>query len=126
MKGLIISALIFVLLIVGTIINCFYVNHVHTQMSQMVSSISQMPCYENTVLICELKEFWSHHKSILSVSVSYDYIDDLTNKLDSLEQSNKSEDATQLAINIELLQNAIDAIIRLENIKIDNILKKQM
>lgn len=122
MKGLIVSTSLFLILIVGIIANSIYANSVHDDMHEMVSKISHTPCTENTQIIEEIKEYWEHNKSILSISVSFDYIDDLTNKLDAVQQANHSLDKTQLAINIELLQNSIDAIIRLENIKIENIL----
>ena len=122
MKGLIISTSLFLLLVIGVIANSFYANTVHDDMHAMVYEISHTPSPENATQIDKIKEYWERHKVLLSISVSFDYIDDLTNKLDALEQANSSFDKTQLAINIELLQNSIDAIIRLENIKIDNIL----
>ena len=122
MKGLIISTSLFLLLVIGVIANSFYANTVHDDMHAMVYEISHTPSPENATQINKIKEYWERHKTLLSISVSFDYIDDLTNKLDALEQANSSFDKTQLAINIELLQNSIDAIIRLENIKIDNIL----
>lgn len=122
MKGLIISTSLFLLLVIGVIANSFYANTVHDDMHAMVYEISHTPSPENANQINKIKEYWERHKVLLSISVSFDYIDDLTNKLDALEQANSSFDKTQLAINIELLQNSIDAIIRLENIKIDNIL----
>ncbi len=122
MKGLIISTSLFLLLVIGVIANSFYANTVHDDMHAMVYEISHTPRTENATQINKIKEYWERHKVLLSISVSFDYIDDLTNKLDALEQANSSFDKTQLAINIELLQNSIDAIIRLENIKIDNIL----
>ena len=122
MKGLIISTSLFLILVIGVIANSFYANTVHDDMHAMVYEISHTPSPENATQINKIKEYWEYHKVLLSISVSFDYIDDLTNKLDALEQANSSFDKTQLAINIELLQNSIDAIIRLENIKINNIL----
>ncbi len=122
MKEFIFTIFLFIILLASIILNCIYVNSIHDFMHNKVNEISTTPCKENEDLINELIAYWEDKKILLSISVSFSQIDDLSNALDSLYASNSAEDITQLSINIELLQNAIDAIMRLEQFSIENIL----
>lgn len=121
MRGFIITSGLFIALIVTIIFNYGYVNKVHNDMHQMVAELSNEPTEENTDLIQKLIDYWEKKNILLSVSVSFREIDNLSNALDSLYAANKSEDIAQFMIYKELAQNAIDAIMRLERFTIDNI-----
>ncbi|MBO5716423.1 MAG: DUF4363 family protein [Clostridia bacterium] len=122
MKGFIISTCIFITLLICIFINYNYVNSVHTAMCEMVAQLSNETTKENDVIIENLQEYWERKSIILSISVSFREIDDLTNAIDSLSAANELGDNTQFAIRKELVKNAINAVIRLEKISIENIL----
>ena len=122
MKGFVLTLIIFALLISGIVINCIFVNKVHKDMHELVDKVSPSPSEGNEVLIKQIEKLWDERKKLLSISVSFSEIDDITNRIDALFASNQSKDAVQIAINIELLQNAIDTLKRLEMFSIENIL----
>ena len=121
MKGFIFTVSLFIILVVLIISNYFFVNEVHDHMHSKVNELDTAPSDKNSKLIIELKDFWESNKAMLSISVSFREIDDLSNALDAVYAANSTQNAVQLSINIELLQNAIDAIMRLERISIENI-----
>ena len=122
MKGFILTLILFTLLIASIIINCFFVNNVHKDMHELVDKVSPYPSEENEALIKQIEKLWDERKKLLSISVSFSEIDKVTNSIDALSASNQSKDATQIAINIKLLQNAIDTLKRLEMFSVENIL----
>ena len=91
-------------------------------MHELVDKVSPSPSEGNEALIKQIEKLWDERKKLLSISVSFSEIDDVTNRIDALFASNQSKDAVQIAINIELLQNAIDTLKRLEMFSIENIL----
>ena len=122
MKGFILTLILFTLLIASIIINCFFVNNVHKDMHELVDKVSPYPSEKNEALIKQIEKLWDERKKLLSISVSFSEIDKVTNSIDALSASNQSKDATQIAINIKLLQNAIDTLKRLEMFSVENIL----
>ena len=122
MKGFIIATSLFISLLICIFINYNYVNTVHTTMNEMVTLLSEKPCEENVAIIQNLQLYWENKSVILSISVSFREIDNLTNAIDSLYASNKSNNNIQFSIQKELLKNAIDAVVRLERFSIKNIL----
>lgn len=122
MKGFIITTCIFLGLLICIFLNFNYVNTVHSTMHEIVDELFDKPCEENNSIISKLQEYWDKKNTILSISVSFREIDDLTNAIDSLSAANKIGDAIQFSIYKELVENAIDAVIRLEKISVKNIL----
>jgi hypothetical protein len=121
MKGFIITAILFIALIVSIILNCEFVNTVHDDMHSIVAKLSNEPNLENEKTIKALKEYWDRNNTLLSVSVSFREIDNLSNAIDSLYAANKSQNTAHFLLYKELTQNAIDAIMRLEKFSIKNI-----
>lgn len=121
MKGFIITTCLFVSVLICIFLNYNYVNSLHDTMHEMVSQLSNEPSEENTAIIENIKKNWKKKKSLLSISVSFREIDDLSNAIDSLFAANETKNSTQFSIYKELTQNAIDAIMRLERISIENI-----
>ena len=122
MKGFIITSCLFVSLLICIFINYNYINTVHSTMHEMVAELSAEPSEYNDGLIKELQNYWEKKSAIISISVSFCEIDDLTNAIDSLSAANELRDKTQFAIRKELVENAINAVIRLEKLSIKNIL----
>ena len=89
-------------------------------MHSMVEQLSNMPSNKNEEIIVSLKQYWDSKNTLLSFSVSFREIDDLSNKLDSMYAANQSGNTSQFLISKELLQNAIDAIMRLERFSVKN------
>ena len=65
---------------------------------------------------------WEKKSIWLSLSVSYDDIEELTDIMDAVSVTNSTENITQFQTNVELLLNEIDEIGRLEKFSIKNIL----
>lgn len=122
MKGFIITTCIFLGLIICIFLNFNYVNTVHSTMHEIVDKLSDKPCEENNAIISKLQEYWDKKNTILSISVSFREIDDLTDAIDALSASNEIGDITQFSIYKQLVENAIDTVIRLEKFSIKNIL----
>lgn len=121
MKGFIITTCLFVSVLICIFLNYNYVNSLYDTMHEMISQLSNEPSEENTAIIENIKKNWKKKKSLLSISVSFREIDDLSNAIDSLFAANETKNSTQFSIYKELTQNAIDAIMRLERISIENI-----
>ena len=122
MRGFIITTILLTLLIICIVLNYSFVNEVHDHMHSLVKTILIDDFEKNKSIIEELRSYWEKKNALLSISVSFREIDELSCALDSLEAANKINDRAQLAIYKEHLQNAIDAIMRLERISIKNIL----
>lgn len=122
MKGFIITTCIFLGLLICIFLNFNYVNTVHSTMHEIVDELSDNPCEENEIIIAKLQEYWKSKSSILSISVSFREIDDLSDAIDALSAANKIGDTSQFAIYKQLVENAIDTVIRLEKFSIKNIL----
>ena len=122
MKGFIITACIFLGLLICIFLNFNYVNTVHITMHEIVDELSDKPCEENNAIISKLQEYWDKKNTILSISVSFREIDDLTDAIDALSAANEIGDITQFSIYKQLVENAIDTVIRLEKFSIKNIL----
>ena len=122
MRGFIITTCLFIALLVCIFLNYNYVNSVHTTMHEIVDELSGDPCEENDIIISKLQEYWDSKNTTLSISVSFREIDDLSDAIDSLSAANEVRDTTQFSIYKELVENAIDVVIRLEKFSIKNIL----
>ena len=121
MRGFIITLALFILLISGIIANYSYVNNVHDSMHRLVAQLSNTPSKTNEALLQKLSNYWNNKSTLLSISVSFREIDNLTNAINSLSAANQSGDVAQFLIYKEQTQNAIDSIMRLEKISIKNI-----
>ena len=122
MKGFVITLILFIILSITIISNYAYVNKVHDNMHKMLNELADEPSEENGVIIQNLTEYWKNKNTLLSISVSYREIDNLTNAIAALSSANESGDVSQLLLYKVLTQNAINAIMRLEKISIKNIL----
>lgn len=122
MKGFVITLILFIILSITIISNYAYVNKVHDNMHEMLNELTDEPSEENGVIIQKLIEYWKNKSTLLSISVSYREIDNLTNAIAALSSANESGDVSQLLLYKVLTQNAINAIMRLEKISIKNIL----
>lgn len=122
MKGFIITTCIFGGLLICIFLNFNYVNTAHSTMHEIVDELSDKPCQENNIIISKLQEYWDSQNTILSISVSFREIDDLSDAIDALSAANKIGDTSQFSIYKQLVENAIDSVIRLEKFSIKNIL----
>jgi uncharacterized protein YjgD (DUF1641 family) len=122
MKGFVITLILFIILSVVIIFNYVYVNNVHDNMHEMLNELTDEPSEQNRVIIQKLTEYWENKSTLLSISVSYREINNLTNAIDALSSANESKDASQLLLYKVLTRNEINAIMRLEKISIKNIL----
>ena len=120
MKGFIIATSLFISLLICIFINYNYVNTVHTTMNEMVTLLSEKPCEENVAIIQNLQLYWENKSVILSISVSFREIDNLTNAIDSLYASNKSNNNVQFSIQKELLKNAINKYVKKDFEEVQN------
>lgn len=126
MKDLIITLALITLLLLCIIFNFIYLNSIADHMNDMIKKINTVPSSENQDLIDNLKSFWEKHYSWVSISVSFRDIDELTNAIDAVSASNAINDSALLSTNIKRLENAVEAVVRLEKFTIANILKKQL
>ena len=123
MKGFIITSLLTLILMVCIFINWSYVNSVSNTMLELIESISDSPSDENDEIIREIQDYWESEILPMKLSINYREIDEISNLIDIIKMANESNDSSKLAINIELLKNAIEKIIQLEKISIHNIAK---
>lgn len=122
MKGLIITVILFLLLILTIFLNAFFVNRTIQNMQNIINSLNSVPCEENKVLIDDFIKYWSKTSILLSLSVNYEDIEEITDITDSLKSANSTQNISQYKMYVELLLNSIEEIGRLEKISIKNIL----
>lgn len=123
MKGFILTVSLFIIMMAMIVANFTYLNGIHEYMHTELAKLSQAPCQDNEQIINNLISYWEKNKDLVSLSVSFREIEELSNALDAVYAANNAGNRDQLSINLGLLKNSIDAIIRLEKISISNILK---
>ena len=74
-------------------------------------------------IILNIQDYWESQILPMKLSINYREIDEISNLIDTIQTANESNDSSKLAINIELLKNAIEKIVQLEKISIHNISK---
>lgn len=122
MKGFIITLILFAILISIVIINSFYVNNIINDIKNEITSLKTIPCEENAIIIKQIKSKWEKDSIWVSLSVSYEDIEELTDMIASLEASNSVKDYNQFKLYYELILNSIEDIGRLERFSVKNIL----
>ena len=122
MRGLIITLILFAILISIVIINSFYVNNIINGIKNEITALKSFPCEENAVIIKQIKSDWEKDSILISLSVGYEDIEELTDMIVSLEASNSAKDYNQFKLYYELLLNSIEEIGRLEKFSVKNIL----
>lgn len=122
MKGFIITLILFAILISIVIINSFYVNNIINDIKNEITSLKTIPCEENAIIIKQIKSKWEKDSIWVSLSVSYEDIEELTDMIASLEASNSVKDYNQFKLYYELILNSIKDIGRLERFSVKNIL----
>ena len=123
MKGFIITSLLTLILMVCIFINWSYVYSVSNTMLELIESISNSPSDKNDEIILNVQDYWESQILAMKLSINYREIDEISNLIDTIQTANESNDSSKLAINIELLKNAIEKIVQLEKISIHNISK---
>lgn len=122
MKGLIIALILFVLLLGVIFLNFSFVNKSTDYMKEKVEMLFPFPCTENEALIQEIEDNWKKISKVLSLSISYGYIEELTDMIDATKAANETQNIEQYKIHVNLLFNAIEELGRLEKLSISNIL----
>ena len=122
MRGLIISIFLFSLLLITIISNYYFVNDSVDNMKDIANSLLPIPCEENESLLMELEQNFRQACIWLSLSVSHSEIEELTNRIATVQSANNTRNIEQFDINTKLLINSIHEIGRLEAISIKNIL----
>ena len=122
MRGFIITLILFSILISIVIINSFYVNNIINDIKNEITSLKTIPCEENAIIIKQIKSKWEKDSIWVSLSVSYEDIEELTDMIVSLEASNSVKDYNQFKLYHELILNSIEDIGRLERFSVKNIL----
>jgi septin family protein len=92
-------------------------------MLELIESIPNSPSDKNDEIIRNIQDYWESQILPMKLSINYREIDEISNLIDTIQMANESNDSSKLAINIELLKNAIEKIIQLEKISIRNIAK---
>lgn len=110
MKGFIITSILTIILMLCIFFNWSYVNAVGNKMLELISSVSGVPSQENAEAIQNLEEYWQSELIKMKLSVNRRDIDDISNIIDTIKAANECGDSSQVAINIELLINAIETI----------------
>lgn len=122
MKSLLVTLSMFIILLICIGFNCFFIHYTYGQMLEYSNTISVYPGIENQSIILEMKKYWDDKNSMISLSLSYRDISEISNAIDAVFAANHSNNEAELNINIEKLKNTIKSIIRLERFEIDNIL----
>ena len=122
MKGFIITLILFALMLGIIMLNFYFVDKSVNDMQKRVEDLQPIPCAENALIIDELDKNWDKFNIWLSLSVSYEEIEELTNMIDATKAANETNDIEQFKIHVNLLLNAIEEIGRLEKFSIKNIL----
>lgn len=122
MRGFIITTILFSILLVAIFLNVFFVKITIRSMKESINSLTDHPSEENELILNHFLKDWNKNTTWLSLSVSYDDIQELTDMIDALKAANTARNLNQFQIYVELLLNSIDEIGRLEELSIKNIL----
>lgn len=122
MRGLVITLALFVILLGIITVNSIFVEYSVQKMRYTVENLQLIPCSQNQIIINELDTNWKRISLWLSLSVCYEYIEELTDVIDAAKAANEMGNVEQFKIHVNLLLNAIDELGRLEKFSIKNIL----
>ncbi len=122
MRGLIIAIILFWVLLIVITSNYYFVNKSVNNIKDIAEALLPLPCVENEAILVQLEENWQNISLWLSLSVSYNKIEELTNRITVIQSANKINNIEQFDINVKLLINSIQEIGRLEAFSIKNIL----
>ena len=122
MRGFIITAILFSIMIILIISNMLIMEETTSNMKEAIEILEKNPCQENEIIIEKLANDWQKTSVWISLSISYDNIEEITDMISSLQASNRTNNVEQFQIHISLLLNSIDEMGRLEKISIKNIL----
>lgn len=122
MKGFIFTIILFSIMIAAILANVLFVKSITNQMTETIKSLNPIPCEDNNAILNEFDKLWKKRSIWLSLSVTYEDIQELTDTLDALITANTNENPNQFKIYTELLLNSIDEIGRLEKLSAKNIL----
>lgn len=122
MRGLVITLALFVILLGIITVNSIFVEYSVQKMRYTVENLQLIPCSQNQIIINEFDTNWKRISLWLSLSVSYEDIEELTDVIDAAKAANETGNVEQFKIHVNLLLNAIDELGRLEKFSIKNIL----
>ncbi len=122
MRGFLITGAMCFIMLCLISANYIYVNNTSENMLSIASGIEALPSPSNRELIEDLKNQFQKTRMLLSISICTKDLENLSNCIDSVESANELNDKSRLAVELELLKNAIEALSRLERFGIDNIL----
>ena len=86
MRGFIITTVLFSLLLVMIFINVHFTEELIENMKNDIALLSTLPCSENEQIIDKLMKNWEKKSIWLSLSVSYDDIEELTDIMDAVNK----------------------------------------
>ena len=123
MKGCLMAAVIFLLVIGSVICNAFYIRHASDTLLETVYALPDVPDPVRTSeAIREIHEAFKRQIPILGITVPYTTIDRVSEALISLESFAKTGDHQQYDVTLDLLVDLIGEIARTERITVENIL----
>lgn len=117
MKAVVISILLLAVAIIGSVINAFFVNSKITEMSELVTEISQGG-KDREEKLEKLSLEWSENQSIFRLSTSLREVDRVSENLLTLQVACQSENEWAIRQSCVLLCDALDDIARYETFNI--------
>lgn len=121
MKGLVISQVLLVLLIICTVLNASFVMGVRSELLFYAEKLEGDTDGRSAVL-GELCEYWEGAKVILCLSVHFDEIDEVSGCIGRLCAAYRSGDGERFTLELEMLRNALEGLSRLERFSVGSVL----
>jgi len=125
MKKILISAAIFIIMIIGMLFSMSYLSKVNKELIGLSDSLEKQinsnqweQAYASSL---QLTDQWKEHCSIISIYVHHAEIDNIDNELWKLSQYTKCESLDESLASIHVIKFFINHIFNLEKVNIQNI-----
>ncbi len=120
MKAFVASLVLLAIILCAIVVNALYSNKILERIEKLAGEVYKDSTSEE--VLSRLCDYWSSHRDYLSLSVSLDDIDSVTECLLEFKAAAKEQNSMMLSQSYALLCNALDDIARFEKISIRCIL----
>lgn len=121
MRGFILVLCLFLLLVAGITVNCYYVHSFYAEMDGLVNTLNAENSTENSNIIANIKNTWETRGKWLFISLGHRERNEISSNIDRLFIANQYGNKSEIEAIIKMLRNSLEEIIRLERFSISNI-----
>ncbi len=121
MKEIYITLVLFFLLLGGIVLNNIYMNAFYEEFGEMLDSLPAVGESDCRARLYELAERWNEKRLTVSIGVSYDDIERVSERIRLLTAAAENGDALEFELQRRQLATAIGHVTRLERLSVESI-----